>query len=159
MSKGMPAMQIALGSDHAGFELKSYLKGQLEARGYQVVDFGTHTRDAVDYPDIARPLAEAVSAGTYPFGILVCSNGVGVSIVANKVPGVRAALCADTFTARRARAHTDCNILCLGGWTIGPGLATEIVDVFLATEFEGGRHERRVHKIKIQDAERATTGA
>jgi ribose 5-phosphate isomerase B len=145
-------MQVALGSDHAGYQLKTLLKDQLEAGGYEVVDFGTDSGESVDYPDIAKPLAQAVAAGTYSRGILVCSNGIGVSIVANKVPGIRAGLCADTFTARRARAHTDCNILCLGGWTVGQGLASEIVQVFLETEFEGGRHQRRVDKITEQDA-------
>jgi ribose 5-phosphate isomerase B len=145
-------MQIALGSDHAGYQLKSLLKKELEGRGYEVADFGTDNEESVDYPDIARPLAEAVGSGVHTRGILVCSNGIGVSIVANKVPGVRAGLCADTFTARRARAHTDCNVLCLGGWTVGPGLALEIVQVFLETEFEGGRHQRRVDKIHEQEA-------
>lgn len=147
-------MQIAIGSDHAGFRLKTLVKDHLLACGHEVVDYGTEDETAVDYPDIARPLAEAVADGRHTFGILICSNGVGVSIVANKVPGVRAGLCADTFTARRARAHTDCNVLCLGGWSIGPGLALEIVQVFLDTPFEAGRHERRVTKIKALDAER-----
>lgn len=147
-------MQIAIGSDHAGYRLKAAVKEQLLAWGYDVVDYGTTDETPIDYPDIARPLAEAVASGEHQLGILICSNGVGVSIVANKVPGIRAGLCSDTFTARRARAHTDCNILCLGGWAIGPGLATEIVRVFLETPFEGGRHERRVNKIKALDGER-----
>ena len=148
-------MQIAIGSDHAGYSLKEHVKEHLIASGHDVADYGTHDQASVDYPDIARPLAEAVASGQHHFGILVCSNGIGVSIVANKVPGVRAGLCADTFTARRARAHTDCNVLCLGGWTIGQGVATEIVDVFLEPPWEGGRHERRVEKINALDAERA----
>ena len=152
-------MKISLGTDHAGFKLKEKVKRLLESLGHEVVDFGTHTTESIDYPDIARPLAEAVGCGDYPLGILVCSNGVGVSIVANKIQGVRAGLCTDTFTARRARAHTDCNILCLGGWTIGLGLAMEIVEVFIGTPFEGGSHQRRVNKINTLDAERAPTGA
>lgn len=116
--------------------------------GYEYEDFGCYDTASVDYPDIAHPLAEAVAQGKFPYGILVCSSGVGMSITANKVRSIRAALCHDTFSARRAREHTDANILCLGEWVVGQGLAREIVGAFLTTEFVGGRHARRLEKIK-----------
>lgn len=119
----------------------------LTAQGIHYHDFGTHAPDAVDYPDFALPVAEAVARGEFDRGIIVCGTGIGVSIVANKVPGVRAALCHDTFSARSSRAHNDANILTLGERVVGPGLALEIVRVWLASEFEGGRHARRVAKI------------
>lgn len=119
----------------------------LTAQGIHYHDFGTYAPDAVDYPDFALPVAEAVARGEFDRGIIVCGTGIGVSIVANKVPGVRAALCHDTFSARSSRAHNDANILTLGERVVGPGLALEIVRVWLASEFEGGRHARRVAKI------------
>lgn len=140
-------MRVALGSDHGGFRLKEKIKTYLAARGIPHTDFGTFSEEVVDYPDFALKVAEAVAAGEYTRGILVCGTGIGVCIVANKVPGVRAALCHDSFSARASRAHNDANILTLGERVIGPGLAEEIVKVWLETEFAGGRHARRVSKI------------
>ncbi|WP_088554935.1 ribose 5-phosphate isomerase B [Calderihabitans maritimus] len=140
-------MKIALGSDHGGFELKEKIKKYLEERGISYHDFGTYNQESVDYPDFALQVAEAVRAGQYDRGILVCGTGIGVSIAANKVPGVRAALCHDVFSAKASREHNDANILTLGQRVVGPGLALEIVRVWLESEFTGGRHERRVRKI------------
>jgi ribose 5-phosphate isomerase B len=147
-------MRIAVGSDHAGFALKEELKGHLASLGHQVEDFGCPDETSVDYPDIARPLAEAVAAGRNDLGILMCSNGVGMSIVANKVSGVRAALCHDVFSARRAREHTDANVLCLGSWCIGQGVAKDVLEAFVGAEFEGGRHTRRLEKVRALDESR-----
>jgi ribose 5-phosphate isomerase B len=144
-------VRIAIGSDHRGFALKEVLKELLNALGHEWVDFGCQGEDPVDYPDIARPLAEAVAAGEYERGILICGNGVGMDIAANKVKGVRAALCQNDFTARLARQHNDVNVLCLGAWGIGRGLAEEIVRTFLNEDFEGGRHARRLKKIRAME--------
>jgi ribose 5-phosphate isomerase B len=144
-------MRIAIGSDHRGFALKEALKELLGELGHEWVDFGSQGEDPVDYPDIAKPVAEAVAAGEYQRGILICGNGVGMSIAANKVKDVRAALCQNGFTARLARRHNDVNILCLGAWCIGRGLAEEIVRVFLSEDFEGGRHARRLEKIRAME--------
>jgi ribose 5-phosphate isomerase B len=156
-------MRVAIGSDHAGFELKGILIEELKAWGDDVADYGTDSLDSVDYPDIAEPLARAVAAGEHDFGVLICSNGVGPSIVANKVHGVRCGLCHDTFSARRAREHTDCNVLAMGAWAIGRGAATEVLRAFRDAEFEGGRHERRVGKVNAIDdrmrSEAAAPGA
>ena len=145
-------MRIAIGSDHRGFALKETLKELLVELGHQWVDFGCQGEEAVDYPDIARPLGEAVAAGEYQRGILICGNGIGMSIAANKVKDVRAALCHDTFAARLARQHNDANILCLGAWCIGRGLAEEIVRTFLGEDFEGGRHARRLEKMRAMES-------
>ena len=144
-------MRIALGSDHRGFALKEALKELLGELGHEWMDFGCQGEDPVDYPDIARPLGEAVVAGEYQRGILICGNGVGMSIAANKVKGVRAALCQNSFTARLARRHNDVNVLCLGALCIGRGLAEEIVRAFLSEDFEGGRHARRLEKIRAME--------
>jgi ribose 5-phosphate isomerase B len=144
-------MRIAIGSDHAGYELKQLLIEELQGLGDEVRDFGTDSLESCDYPDIAIPLAEAVAAGQQELGILICSNGVGPSIVANKVHGVRAALCHDVFSARRAREHTDANVLAMGAWAIGRGAASEIVRAFREASFEGGRHERRLAKVRALD--------
>lgn len=153
-------MRVAIGSDHAGFELKAILREELAALGDEVVDYGTDSTESCDYPDIAVPLGRAVAAGEHDFGILICSNGVGPSIVANKLHGVRAAVCHDTFSARRAREHTDVNVLCLGAWAIGRGVASDVMRAFRDASFEGGRHERRLNKVKaIDDETRAATGA
>lgn len=146
-------MRVAIGSDHAGFELKEVLRAELADLGDEVADYGTDSTESCDYPDIAVPLAQAVAAGEHDFGILICSNGVGPSIVANKVHGVRAAVCHDTFSSRRAREHTDVNVLCLGAWAIGRGVASEVVRAFRSASFEGGRHERRLSKVKAVDDE------
>lgn len=150
-------MRVAIGSDHAGFELKNLLRDELRALNDDVEDFGTDSTESCDYPDIALPLSERVAAGEFDFGILICSNGVGPSIVANKVHGVRAAICHDTFSARRAREHTDVNVLCLGAWAIGRGAASEVMRAFRSATFEGGRHERRLSKVRAIDD--ATRGA
>jgi ribose 5-phosphate isomerase B len=144
-------VRIAIGSDHRGFALKEALKESLAELGHEWVDFGCQTEEPVDYPDIARPLAEAVAAGEYQRGILICGSGVGMSIAADKVKGIRAALCENSFTARLARRHNDANVLCLGSWCIGQGLAEDIVRVFLSEDFEGGRHARRLEKIRAME--------
>ena len=140
-------MAIALGSDHAGFALKKMIGEHLEAKGIDFADFGTFCESSVDYPDIALPLIAAVAAGDYQLGILVCGTGIGMTIAANKYPGIRAALCGHTFSARCAREHNDANILTLGARVTGPGPALEIVDVFLKSSFKEGRHRRRLEKI------------
>ena len=140
-------MRIAIGSDHAGFTMKQAIVGLLSELGHKYEDFGCFNSSSVDYPDIARPVAEVVSKKSFDRGILICSTGIGMSIVANKVPGIRAALCHDTFSARRAREHNDANVLCLGEWVIGQGLMREIVTTYLSTDFVGGRHAKRVEKI------------
>jgi len=138
---------IALGADHAGWPLKETIKAWLNARGHETLDFGTHTADAVDYPDYATRVAEAVSAGTAERGVLVCGTGIGMTIAANKVPGARAASCADIYTARMAREHNDTNVLALGARLTGNEAATEILRVWLETTFAGDRHARRVEKL------------
>lgn len=140
-------MRIAIGADHGGYELKRQIAGFLIAQGYQVQDFGTHSLESVDYPDFAALVARAVAAGECERGILICGAGVGMSLAANKVRGIRAALCTDCYMARMAREHNDAQILCLGGRVLGMGLALDIVQVFLGSEFVGGRHARRVDKI------------
>ena len=140
-------MRIAIGSDHAGFTLKQAISSLLSELGHSYEDFGCYNPSSVDYPDIAQPVAKAVSQGKFDRGILVCSTGIGMCIVSNKVHGIRAALCHDTFSARRAREHNDANILCLGEWVVGQGLMREIVTTYLNAEFVGGRHARRLEKI------------
>ena len=156
-------MRVAIGSDHAGFELKQILIDELEALGDDVTDYGTDSLESCDYPDIAEPLARAVVANEHDFGVLICSNGVGPSIVANKIHGARCGLCHDTFSARRAREHTNCNILAMGAWAIGRGAAVDVLMAFRNAEFEGGRHERRLGKLQaIDDAmgqEASTAGS
>ena len=141
-------MRIAIGSDHAGFRLKQVLLEHVASLGHESSDFGCPDETSVDYPDFAVPLAQAVIAGEQDLGILICSTGVGMSIAANKLKGIRAALCHDTFSARRARQHTDANILCLGSWCIGEGAARDVVEAFLGGEFQGGRHIRRLEKVR-----------
>jgi len=143
---------LAIGSDHGGFILKEKIKEFLEAEGFQVKDFGTFDSQAVDYPDFAVRVAQAVARGECEKGILCCGTGIGVAIAANKVPGIRAALCGDTFSARSSREHNDANILALGERVTGPGLALDIVKVWLSSEFAGGRHERRIKKIAAIEA-------
>lgn len=140
-------MKVAIASDHGGYELKKEIIGFLEQKNVDYKDFGTFSPDSVDYPDVAIPCAEAVARGEFDRGIIICGTGIGVCIAANKVKGIRAALCHDTFSARMSRMHNDANILTMGGRVIGPGLATCIVEEWLKTEFEGGRHKRRVDKI------------
>ena len=140
-------MKVAIGCDHGGLHLKEDIKSLLADGGYEVTDFGTNSTDSVDYPDIAVPVANAVANGEFERGILICGTGIGIGIAANKVKGIRAALCHDTFSAHASREHNNANILTMGDRIIGPGLARDIVKIWLTTEFEGGRHERRVAKI------------
>lgn len=140
-------MKIAIACDHGGLNLKKEIIKYVEAQGYTAVDFGTNTTDSCDYPDYALPAAEAVSKGECEKGIVVCSTGIGVSIVANKVPHVRCAHCHDTYCAEFTRLHNDANMLALGEKVVGVGYALKIVETFLKTEFESGRHQRRVDKI------------
>lgn len=145
-------MKLAFGADHAGFELKNHLAEFARGLGHDVLDLGTHSTDSVDYPDFAEAVARAVLDGRADLGVVLCSNGVGISITANKVPGIRCALCHSSWGAARARQHVDANVLALGAWEIGRGVAEDILRAFLANEFEGGRHERRV--AKLRDVER-----
>jgi ribose 5-phosphate isomerase B len=146
-------MKLTIGADHGGYALKEIVKQQLLDRGHEVADQGTDDGEtSVDYPDYGRAVGEAVASGEYERGIVICGTGIGISMAANKVRGVRAALCTNGYMARMARAHNDANVLALGGRVIGPELAKEIVDVFLSTDFHGGRHARRVDKIMTIEA-------
>ncbi|MCD6309284.1 MAG: ribose 5-phosphate isomerase B, partial [Candidatus Eremiobacteraeota bacterium] len=138
---------IVIGSDHGGFDLKEILKKFLEEQGHSVLDYGTYSRDSVDYPDIALLVAQKVSEDKNILGILIDGAGMGSAMAANKVPGIRAAACYDTYAANNSREHNDANILVLGSMITGPGLAKEIVTTWLNAEFGGGRHARRVGKI------------
>ena len=140
-------IKIAVGSDHAGFRLKEEILKRLQEDIYDFRDFGTFSEESVDYPDIALEVAKAVQSGEYDRGILICGTGIGIGIAANKMQGIRAALCHDTFSARASREHNDANILTMGERIVGPGLAEDIVGIWLKTGFAGGRHERRVQKI------------
>jgi ribose 5-phosphate isomerase B len=140
------AKTLIVGSDHAGLELKRELAGVAAELGYEVVDLGTHTTESSDYPDHAHLVASAVARGE-GLGLLVCGTGIGMSMAANRHPGVRAALCGDVFSASMARQHNDANVLCIGARVVGGGLAAAILRAFLGASFEGGRHERRVNKI------------
>lgn len=140
-------MKVAIGSDHGGFRLKEEIKALLAELKVDSHDFGTYTVAAVDYPDVSCQIAQAVAGGAYERGIIICGTGIGVNIAANKIKGIRAALCHDVFSARMSREHNDANILTLGERVIGAGLARMIVEVWLGTEFAGGRHACRVEKI------------
>jgi len=144
-------VMIALGSDHGGYELKEIIKKHLTERGYCVKDFGVNSPDSVDYPDIAYPVCMSVINGECDKGILICGTGIGISIAANKIRGIRAALCCDCFSARMSREHNDANVLALGGRVVGAGLAVEIVETWLNAEFQGGRHQRRIDKIHAME--------
>lgn len=139
--------KIGIGCDHAGYELKEYLKNQLVDKGFEVQDFGCFSPESVDYPDIIHPLATQVDKGELPRAVIICGSGIGVSMVANKYNGVRAALCCDVERARLARQHNDANVLAMGARFVSADLALEMLNAFLETPFEGGRHERRVKKI------------
>ncbi len=142
-------MKISVACDHGGLNLKKALIAYLQKCGHEVQDFGTNTFDSCDYPDFAVQAAEAVASGACDRGIVVCSSGIGVSIVANKVPGIRCAHCHDTYCAKYTRLHNDANMLAFGEKVVGVGLMEEMVNLFLTTEYEGGeRHDRRVAKIK-----------
>ena len=138
---------VALGCDHGGYALKEELKVHLESQGIPCQDFGCHSTESCDYPEFAQKAAQAVASGACRFGVVVCTTGIGVSICANKVKGVRCALCHEPWTAQMTRRHNDSNMLALGAGVTGPKLAAEIVDAFLAAEFEGGRHQRRVNMM------------
>jgi ribose 5-phosphate isomerase B len=150
-------VRLAFGADHAGYELKDHLVKAAREWGHDVTDLGTHGPDSVDYPDFAKAVAERVVAGHADLGVILCSNGVGISISANKVPGIRCALCHTSWGAARARQHANANMLALGAWEIGRGVAEDILQAFLTNEFEGGRHERRVGKM--MDIERTGIAA
>ena len=139
--------QIAMANDHAGFELKVVLKAELEAEGFEVLDLGCHDKNAVDYPAFGRRLAEAIRDGEAERGVLICGSGIGISIAANRVPAVRAALVHDALTARLCREHNDANVLCLGAQTTGVAVAKDCLRVFLATPFGEGRHAPRVKML------------
>lgn len=144
----MENLRIAIGSDHGGYEYKEQIVSHLKEKGYECVDVGTYSTDSCDYPVIARTVTTKITAGEVDRGILICGTGIGMSIVANKVNGIRAALCGDTFSARASRAHNNSNVLCLGERVIGINLAMDIVDIWLESKFEGGRHQRRVDMME-----------
>lgn len=139
--------KIIIGCDHGGLELKNDIIKHLNSRGFEVVDVGTYTTDSCNYPDYARLLCARIQSGEFELGILVCGTGIGMSIAANKHNGIRAACCSDTFSARMTRMHNNANVLCLGGRVVGAGLACDMVDLFVDTEFEGGRHSARVQML------------
>ena len=138
---------VALGSDHAGYPLKEHIRKYLIEKGIQIVDMGCFSTDSVHYPEYGEKVARAVASGRADLGVIVCGTGIGISIAANKVSGIRAALCTDSYRARMARLHNDANILALGARVVGAGVAEDIVDAFLYTSFEGGRHSERVDMI------------
>ena len=150
LQRGNLDMKIIVGSDHGGFSLKTIIAAHLEQQGITVEDVGCYSEDSCDYPVIAKEVAKKVllEAGR---GILVCGTGIGMSIAANKFKGIRASLCSDTYSARMTRKHNNSNVLCLGERVIGPGLALDIVDEWLVTDFEGGRHERRVNMLELEE--------
>jgi ribose 5-phosphate isomerase B len=152
-------MLIALGADHAGWELKEHLKAWLFERGHQVLDFGTHSPESVDYPDYALQVCEAINAGKAERGLLVCGTGIGIAMAANKVAGIRAAPCMDTFTARMSREHNDANVLALGARMTGRETAADILDVWIQSEFAGGRHQRRIEKMTALEHRHPTNTA
>jgi ribose 5-phosphate isomerase B len=145
-------LKVVLGADHAGFRLKEEVKRFLLASGLEVEDLGTHSEEPVDYPDVAEMVAGKVARGEGELGILICGTGIGQAIAANKVPGVRAALANDVFTARLAREHNDANVLALGARVVGVDLALDVVRTFLGARFQGGRHAKRVEKIRSMEA-------
>lgn len=140
-------MKVAVACDHGGFRLKNVLMEEMKRQGIEVVDFGTYNEKSCDYPDFAAPAAKAVAKGECDKGVLVCGTGIGVSMTANKVKGIRCALCHDVFSAKATRAHNDTNVLAMGQRVIGEGLAIEILNAWLHTEFEGDRHIRRIQKV------------
>ncbi len=140
-------MKIAIGADHGGFTLKGKLSRFLDKIGYELVDVGCYSEESIDYPDVAAELSKKVLDGECARGILICGTGIGMSIAANRDRGIRAALCHDEYTARMSREHNDANVLCLGARVIGTGVAESLVATWLATEFSGGRHQRRISKM------------
>lgn len=146
-------MKIAIACDHGGLRLKNVLKNYLETNGYIVEDFGTNSEDSCDYPDFAGKAARAVAKGTCDKGVVICGTGIGVSITANKVKGIRCALCHDVYSAKMTRAHNDANMLAMGQRVIGEGLALEILTAWLEGEYEGGRHAQRIAKMMAYEGE------
>ena len=144
-------MRIALGSDHAGFHLKNLIADHVARAGHEVLDLGTDSTDRVDYPDFGTAVGRTVAAGDAQFGLCVCGSGIGIAMAAGKVPGIRAATVHDVTSARMARAHNDANVMCVGERFIGPQVALDAVDAFLAADFDGGRHSARVAKIDALD--------
>ena len=142
-------MKIAIGNDHAGVEFKNKIMQELRSKGYEIVNMGTDTLDSVDYPDFAKEVSEKVLKGEVKFGILICGTGIGISIAANRIKGIRAALCHNEYTAKLARLHNDANIIALGARVLGIDLGLACIEAFVNTEFEGGRHARRVGKIEL----------
>lgn len=140
-------MKIAVGCDHGGFDHKNAIAEHLKQRGFEVVDYGIYENQSVDYPDIASKLCKGILEGEADLGILVCGTGIGMSIAANKFKGIRAAACSEHFSAKYTRLHNNSNVLCLGGRVIGIGTALELADLFVDTEFEAGRHQKRIDKI------------
>jgi len=140
-------MRVAVASDHAGFRLKEFAKGVLSRMGYEVLDVGTSSEESVDYPDFAQAACLKVLNGQAQRAVLVCGTGIGMSMAANRFKGIRAAVCDELYTARFSRLHNDANVLCLAGRLMGEGLAEEVLKIWMTTEFEGGRHERRVNKL------------
>ncbi len=147
----MSKMIVAIGSDHGGFELKEQIKAYLIEREIRFVDVGTYSTTSVDYPDYAHKLCEKIQSGECERGILCCGTGIGMSIAANKHKGIRAACCSDTYSARLTRMHNDANVLCMGGRVVGTGPALDMVELFLTTGYEGGRHARRVDMLNALD--------
>lgn len=143
----MRNMRIGIGNDHSALDLKAEIVEYLKEQGHEVVDYGTNTTESCDYPVYGEMVGKAVANGEVEKGILICGTGLGISLAANKVPGIRAAVCSEPYTARMSRAHNDCNILAFGARVVGAELAKMIVEVWLNTEFEGGRHQRRVDMI------------
>ena len=142
---------LAIASDHGGYNLKEHIKAYLAAKGITCKDFGTDSTESCDYPIFSKAAAEAVASGECEKGIVICTTGIGISITANKVKGIRCALCADSLSAEMTRRHNDANMLAMGAGMVGPNLAERIVDVFLSTQFEGGRHQRRVDLISAME--------
>lgn len=140
-------MRIVMAADHGGLELKNYIKNYLIGKGYDILDIGTNSEESVDYPDYGKNAGLKIMAKEADLGIIMCGSGIGISIAANKVKGIRAALCHDIYTARMCKQHNNANILAMGGRIIGKGLAIEMVETYLNTKFEGGRHQRRIDKI------------
>ena len=147
----MDDKKIGIASDHAGYQLKEFIIGYRDSKGYDVHDFGCHSEESCDYPDFGQAAAAAVAAGTCERGIVICTTGIGISIAANKVKGIRCALCTDPLMAEMTRRHNDANVLAMGAGIVGYNLAERMVDVFLTTEFEGGRHARRVGEITAME--------
>ncbi len=141
-------MNIVIGSDHIGYALKESIKNYLMSRSINFVDFSVITNDQIDYPIIAKKVSHAVAKNEFDFGLLICGTGVGMSISANKIKNIRAVVCSEPYSAKMARAHNDANILCLGSMVVGIGLAQEIIEIFLSTRFEGGRHDTRIKMLE-----------